>query len=182
MKVKFCLYSFTILFGIGSSTAWGAPWKGRRGILLDGNLTFERQLYLMSIFNTFHVRLFHGKSRNRRRRGSEERFCAILQCSGQKLALAFHHACAVELRFLERELRKHTLSREQIAVPIFLASLPLADMIPYFPDSHWQLCCRSDTTHTPTAATRQGFLGALSFPTGTSPPPLTNSTKKKFTF
>lgn len=114
VKVKFCLYSFTILFGLGSSTAWGAPWKGRGaegGILLDGNLTFERQLYLMSIFNTLHARLFHGKSRNRRRRDSEERFWAILQCSGQKLALAFHHACAVELRFLERELRKHKLSR-----------------------------------------------------------------------
>lgn len=37
--------------------------------------------------------------------GSEERFFAIVQCSGQKLTLAFHHACALELCFLERDLK-----------------------------------------------------------------------------
>lgn len=65
----------------------------------------------MPIFSTFLVKLFNGKSRNRRRMDSEERFVAVVQCSGQKLTLAFHDACALELCFWEGELRKHKLSR-----------------------------------------------------------------------
>lgn len=46
--------------------------------------------------------------------GSEERFFARVQHSGQKFILAFHHACALELLllvFFESDLRKHKLSR-----------------------------------------------------------------------
>lgn len=94
VKVRLSLF-FTIVFGMGSSTAWGA-WEGRRGNLLDGNLTIEHQLYLVLILSTVHVRLFNGKSRSRWKIGSEERFFAKVQ-SGQKFILAFHHACALEL-------------------------------------------------------------------------------------
>lgn len=63
VKVKFCVYSFIILFGIGSSTAWEDTWERRRGNLLDGNLTFERQLHFMPNINTLHVRLFQWQAR-----------------------------------------------------------------------------------------------------------------------
>lgn len=49
VKVKLCLYSFTIVFRSGSSSAWGA-WEWRRGNLLDGNITFEHLLYLGAYF------------------------------------------------------------------------------------------------------------------------------------
>lgn len=81
---------------MGSSTVWGA-WEGRRGNLLDGNLTIEHHLYLVLILSTVHVRLFNGKSRSRRKIGSEERFFAKVQ-SGQKFILAFQYAYALELR------------------------------------------------------------------------------------
>lgn len=53
IKVKLCLYSFIGVFGMGSSTAWGA-WEGRRRNLLDGNLTFAHQLYLVLFFSFFN--------------------------------------------------------------------------------------------------------------------------------
>lgn len=67
---------------------------GEERDLLDGNLTFEHQLYLVLIFSTVLVRLFNGKSRTRKM-GSEERFFAKVPQSGQKFILAFQHACAL---------------------------------------------------------------------------------------
>lgn len=92
-----CLYSLTIGFGMGSSTAWGL-WEEWRGTLLDGNLTFEHRLYLvLLILSTVHVRLFSGKSGSRRKTGSEEK----VLCKSSKWPNVYsciHRGCALEVR------------------------------------------------------------------------------------
>lgn len=106
VKVKLCLYSFTGVFGMGSSTAWGA-WEGRRRNLLDGNLTFEHRLYLVLIFSTVHVRLFHGKSRSKRqaqRKSSLQEFNKV----AKSLFLHFIMHMPWNYVLLEPDLSKQT--------------------------------------------------------------------------